>query len=191
MKALGLVFLSLLAHTTGLYCSLGRVDMMRACSSARQTTIGLSSGVPPSVSSKDDYAWSSRNVKHDVWVVGSGTLGEQVLSILANMGTTQIVAETKSSKRAQSITSLGCEHRLRDQRSSVDEMTAKTVIICMPPSSATNYSAEVQHASRLWSGPDAGGNLIYTSSIGVYGDACGNTVTELSTVDARSASSAK
>lgn len=160
-------------------------------STHEEDTFGIPPSVLPTVSSKINCVPRTIAIKHDVWVVGCGTLGEIVLSLLLRSNPLKIVAETMSYKRAESLLSMGVRHRLREQRTFDDEETAKTVIICLPPSSSTNYTEEIHEATRLWAGPDGGGNLIYTSSIAVYGDAIGNTVTEAFRVDTRSASSTK
>lgn len=156
-----------------------------------EDTFGMSPGVLPTASSRVNFASRTVEVKHNVWVVGSGTLGEIVLSDLLKVGTKNIVAETKSMRRAEAILSLGIDHRLREQRSVEDDASARTVIICIPPSASANYTEEIHDATRLWAGPEAGGNLIYTSSIAVYGESLGNTVTEAFRVDTRSASATK
>lgn len=55
----------------------------------------------------------------------------------------------------------------------------------MPPSSAVNYVDELNAACRLWAGALGNGSLVFTSSIGVYGESFGNIVNETFRVDTR------
>lgn len=123
---------------------------------------------------------STTVIQHDIWIVGSGTLGVKILSQLKNKPRyANIVAETQSEARRKEIQSIGgIEHRLRTMRSVADTGSARNVIICLPPSCSTSYTDEIHEATRLWAGKTGGGNLIYTSSIGVYGEAAGSIVTE-------------
>ena len=133
-------------------------------------------------------------LKYDVWVVGCGTLGTEIIKQLRSTPSTgrtlKIVAETKSVTRKECIENLGVEHRLRDSRSAEELRSARTVIICLPPSCSSSYDEEVEQATTLWKGKGCGGNLIFTSSIGVYGDA-DVIVTESSPVNRNSASAVR
>lgn len=121
---------------------------------------------------------------HDTWVVGSGTLGTHIISQLQSQcAGGKIVAETRSEARKKELEGMGALHVTRDQRIDKDYGTARNVIICLPPSCSSSYSAEVSEATRLWAGRKGGGNLVYTSSIGVYGDAPGCTVSEATPVN--------
>lgn len=57
----------------------------------------------------------------------------------------------------------------RSQRSEEDDRTARSVVICLTPSSSEDYAVELNAAVRLWAGPLEGGSLIFTSSLAVYG----------------------
>lgn len=122
------------------------------------------------------------NSKYDVWIVGAGTLGEEILKQLRiKQFGLQVAAENHQEQRAVRITEYGAVHKLREQRIQSDGGTARNVIVCLPPS-CENYLEEMRQATRLWAGKEGGGSLIYTSSIGVYGNAQG-VVTEESAVD--------
>lgn len=122
------------------------------------------------------------NCKYDVWIVGAGTLGEEILKQLSiRQPILQIIAENHHEERSLCVAEYGAVHRLREQRTKADEGTARNVIVCLPPS-CENYLEEMRYATHLWAGKGEGGSLIYTSSIGVYGSAQ-RVVTEESAVD--------
>jgi len=141
---------------------------------------------------RSDMAMQASSM-HDVWVVGSGTLGLQILSQLKNVPKyANIVAETQSESRKKEIQSIGgIEHRLRSLRSEADIGSARNVIICLPPSCSTAYTEEIIDATRLWAGRSGGGNLIYTSSTGIYGEAANSIVTESYPIDSSSPSASR
>ena len=156
-----------------------------------EDAIGRPPSVLPRASSKTNFGKVKLNIKYDTWLVGSGTLGEL---ILANMPQPKglVIAETKSARRHEQIKSLGAIPRLRDDRTDSDIGSAKTVIICLPPScSEEHYTEEIHAAAALWAGIEGGGNLVYTSSIAVYGPSLGNIVNEDFRVDSRSSASTK
>jgi nucleoside-diphosphate-sugar epimerase len=128
--------------------------------------------------------------RYDLWVVGAGTLGQEILSKLdiRNCGL-KVAAENHEECRNVAITAYGAELKLRPQRSAADHGCARNVVICVPPS-VDNYVEEVRAATLLWAGADCNGSLVYTSSIGVYGDTSG-TVDEDSHPDTRSSTAAK
>ena len=130
--------------------------------------------------------------KYDTWVVGSGVLGTLIASHLQSHDVcSKVVAETRSESRRAEIEGMGVSHRIREERTEKDHGTARNVIICLPPSCSDLYADEVQEAARLWAGEEGGGSLIYTSSIGVYGEAPGCTVTENTPADDNPASISK
>lgn len=153
--------------------------------------IGHPPGTLPAASSKTNFAPHKVDVKYDVWIVGAGTLGELIVKGMQPLNSQKIIAETKCTERQSAITNLGAEHRVRTDRANTEEGSARSVVICLPPSCAVDYTAEIHAATRLWAGPEGGGNLIFTSSIAVYGESPGNIVDELFRVDTRSASSTK
>ena len=102
-----------------------------------------------------------------------------------------ICGETKSINRHDEFKTFGIEPKLRDDRNVDDEGSAKNLLICIPPSAAKLYDEELNESVRLWAGPASGGELVFTSSIGIYGDSNGNTVTETFRVDSRSSRSTK
>jgi nucleoside-diphosphate-sugar epimerase len=102
-----------------------------------------------------------------------------------------ICGETKSINRHDEFKTFGIEPKLRDDRNVDDEGSAKNLLICIPPSAAKLYDEELNESVRLWAGPASGGKLVFTSSIGIYGDSNGNTVTENFRVDSRSSRSTK
>jgi threonine dehydrogenase-like Zn-dependent dehydrogenase len=145
----------------------------------------------PSVSSKINYGALKSTPVVDLWIVGAGTLG----SLAARQWKqrypeAKIVAETSSESRHAEYSSMGVTPRLRKDRSENDEFTAKNVLICVPPSGATEYDEELCQGFRIWSGP-SNGNLVFTSSTVVYGDSFGNTVDEKFRLDTRSSRSYK
>ena len=87
-----------------------------------------------------------------------------------------ICGETKSINRHDEFKTFGIEPKLRDDRNVDDEGSAKNLLICIPPSAAKLYDEELNESVRLWAGPASGGKLVFTSSIGIYGDSNGNTV---------------
>lgn len=135
----------------------------------------------------------STTIQHDLWIVGSGTLGITILSKLQNNPRyANIVAETQSETRREEIHRIGgIEHRLRNKRSVADKSSARNVIICLPPSCSASYTDEIYEATSLWAGKAGGGSLIYTSSIGVYGEAAGSIVTEDYPTDSTSPSATR
>lgn len=102
-----------------------------------------------------------------------------------------ICGETKTTARHEELINIGIEPRLRSDRSINDEGSAKNLLICIPPSAAAIYDEEINESVRLWAGSLGGGKLVYTSSIGIYGESNGNTVTETFRTDSRSKKSTK
>lgn len=157
-----------------------------------EDAVGAAPTVLPKVSSKINFGEVDINIKYDLWIVGSGTLGEFILKEWKQKyPTSNVIAETKTINRHDLIKSLDIIPRLRENRSEIDDYSAKNVIICLPPSSCEEYADEVHSASRLWAGVKGGGNLVFTSSLGVYGESNGNTVTESFRIDTRSKTSTK
>lgn len=155
-------------------------------------------GPLPTVSSRTNFADDTpRNVKYDLWIVGAGTLGELIAKQYRALHPhAKIIAETRSTTRHEYYRSLGVIPRLRSEREAKQEEqevehTARQVVICLPPSSSSDFDAELSDGCRLWAGPMAGGRLVYTSSIGVYGEANGQVVDESFRLDSRTASSTK
>lgn len=144
-------------------------------------------------SSAQQQGMQASPIQHDIWVVGSGTLGLKILSQLKSASKyANIVAETQSDSRKDEIQSIGgIQHRLRAMRSEADVGSARNVIICLPPSCSTSYTDEMIDATRLWAGRSGGGNLIYTSSTGIYGEAANSIVTESYPIDSASPSAAR
>ena len=126
----------------------------------------------------------SGDVKYDLFISGAGTLGSLVgEQYLTAHPQARVVAETSGSSRHAALSKLGLECRLRSSRA--DECLdgcAKNVVIAIPPSAAPNYAEEVEAACRLWAGPEQGGKIVFTSSVGVNGDPDGVTVNEDSAV---------
>lgn len=147
-------------------------------------------GPLPSVSSRINWDETPKNINCDLWVAGAGTLGSFAAKQWKEMHgpDSVVVAETKTTARHDALIAAGIKPRLREQRSVDDEVCARNLIIAIPPSvcKSGEYSIEVADACRIWAGPLGGGNLIFTSSISVYGDSIGNTVNEKFRVDTRS-----
>ncbi|KAJ1409776.1 hypothetical protein B484DRAFT_336557 [Ochromonadaceae sp. CCMP2298] len=153
---------------------------------------GRAVDVLPKTSSSINFGEKDINIKHDLWVVGCGTMGEfLVQQCKSQYPDSQVVAETLTTNRQARIEAVGAQHKLRESRDESDDGTARTVIICLPPSlmQQAEYVEELFKATRLWAGPEGGGNLVYTSSLAVYGPSDGNTVTEAFRVDTRSSRS--
>ena len=157
------------------------------------STPSLNFGHKATSSAQQQQGMQASPIQHDVWVVGSGTLGLKILSQLKSASKyADIVAETQSDSRKDEIHSIGgIQHRLRAMRSEADVGTARNVIICLPPSCSTSYTDEIIDATRLWAGRSGGGNLIYTSSTGIYGEASNSIVTESYPIDSASPSAAR
>ena len=152
----------------------------------------------PTVSAKVN--WADIKVDEgnicDLWIVGCGTLGTCVAEMLRHEMSEgmEVVAETRTDARHEALKILGCTPRLRSSRDGDgDGRRARNVLVCLPPSSSegsSDYSRELSEAFMLWAGPKYG-NLLFTSSISVYGDSGGNVVDELFRVDSRTARSKK
>ena len=144
-----------------------------------------------------------------MWIVGCGTLGCIAAQLWRNKyPQASIHAETRQAKfsyyiifdqfnrfrnvgrsasRHDFLKSIGVSASLRSDRTEADEVSARNVLIALPPSSSSNqYAEELHRACRLWAGTLGNGNLVFTSSIGVYGDSFGNVVNEKFRVDTRS-----
>lgn len=150
--------------------------------------IGKPVGPMPSVSSKVNFGdQRPQNIQCDLWIVGAGTLGEIVCRQYKELNpSAKIVAETLSSSRHERLAGYGAIPRLREDRSEANYQTAKNLLISLTPSSCADYTGAINDAIRLWAGPLGGGTLVFTSSLAVYGDSNGNTVTETFRLDTRS-----
>jgi hypothetical protein len=128
---------------------------------------GKAIGPMPTVSSRINFADDTpRNIQHELWIVGAGTLGELVASQFKDQHPdASIIAETRSTNRHAAYNRLGVRCRLREERSDADEKTARNVIIALPPSSSEDYLTELSNACRLWAGPLGGGQMVFTSSV--------------------------
>jgi hypothetical protein len=156
--------------------------------------IGAAVGPLPTVSSKHNYGDETpQNVIHDIWIVGAGTLGMMAVKEWKTMfPESNIVAETRSDSRHAELISMGVTPRLRSERCEADDMTARYLLISLPPSSnKEDYVGEISNACRLWAGPLGQGHLAFTSSVSVYGESNGNTVDEVFRLDTRSDRSTK
>ena len=134
---------------------------------------GAPVGPLPSVSSRINFGEETVDVRHDLWVVGSGsqTIVLSILSfhfystyvMLGTLGellvrqwkalfpTSRVVAETLTEKRHQIYSDLGVQVRLRSNRDPDDIKTAKNLVICLPPSAALKgYLEEISNATLLW-----------------------------------------
>lgn len=157
-----------------------------------EDVFGGSVGPLPSVSSRVNYPKESFDqLKYDLWIVGAGVLGEEIIKQWkTKFPMSTIVAETKSSLKHQSLSQLGCIPSLREDRNSSNTVgCARNVIIALPPSAckgSTEHIEELTEACRLWAGPKSGGGLLFTSSIGVYGESLGNIVDENFRLDSSS-----
>lgn len=207
MLFFALTVLSALAYVTCFTASsaksgLGHRVLFRMSDDSSETADdvwGTPVGPLPSVSSK--YNFGEENLDgmvHDLWIVGAGTLGTLIADIWQEtFPGVSIVTETKTETRHGHYAASGKEPRLRDNRSDEDTGSAKHVIIALPPSSSGGaggthgYAEEISKAALLWAGPNAGGTLTFTSSIGVYGDSLGNRVDEKFRLDTRSLKSSK
>lgn len=150
--------------------------------------------INPYDDSKHNYGDETpQNVLHDIWVVGAGTLGMLAIKEWKEkFPASNIVAETRSDTRHAELLSMGVIPKLRSDRTDDNRMTARYVLISLPPSSnKEDYVGEVSDACRLWAGPLGQGHLAFTSSSAVYGDSNGNTVDEVFRLDSRSDRSTK
>lgn len=169
------------AKYTIISCSEDSVDELEDAINAKVAPL-------PSTSSKVNFGdQTPTNIKYDLWVVGAGTLGSIAAKIWKNhFPDARVHAETKTTSRHEYLQSLDVSCSLRSDRSTADEKCARNVLIALPPSSSADYIDEINVACRIWGGSLGNGNLVYTSSIGVYGDSIGNIVNEKFRVDTRS-----
>ena len=132
----------------------------------------------------------------DLAVVGCGVLGTSLCKQLLShpdFATRKITGITKSTGRHASIREqvLGGNDDDYDDRFSVVTMedvlsqysgnSFRDIVFCAPPSGFEDYPAAVKEAAtQLWSGADAGGSFVFTSSGGVYEGVDGETVNESS-----------
>ena len=116
----------------------------------------------------------------DYWIVGAGTLGNQVVQKLSNtFPASKIVSETATIRNHAMLQ----EHSfpiLRSSRESGHARASNNVLFCVPPSSCNNYLQEVTDSLKLWSGS---GSYVFVSSTAVYGNIEGE-MSEISPVDA-------
>jgi len=153
--------------------------------------VGGAVGPLPSVSSRINFGTEVIEPKYDLWVVGAGTLGKLVAKLWKeNFPTSTVVTETNSAKSHYELESFNCIPKLRASRENNDFKSARNVVICIPPSTSTDYNAELSEGCRLWSGAEFG-NLIFTSSTAVYGDNINDIVDEFFRTDSRSSRSNK
>jgi hypothetical protein len=148
--------------------------------------LGAPVGPLPTVSSNFNFRKAEKNPSVDLWIVGGGTLGSIVAEIWKSSNPKSvIVAETLTNNRHDSFKAIGVVPKLRSSRNeTLEEYSARNVLICLPPSGSSEYEEELFSASRLWAGEDFG-NMVFTSSTVVYGDQS-NTVNEEFRLDSRS-----
>jgi hypothetical protein len=161
----------------GFFCSIYRTLALTAAVAAfnRMNTHTHSTILKAAPHASTITASVDARVMHDVWIVGAGTLGQQILQQLKERNPNlSVVAETATTSRHAFIRQLNCTPKLRNDRSRNDMGMARNVIITLPPSSVSNYSAELEEACSLWSGCDFGGKIIFTSSTAVYGEPIGH-----------------
>lgn len=129
----------------------------------------------------NDKDTATPQVPYDLWVVGAGHLGGLVAQEWKRRyPTSSVVAETYTTARHDILRRAGAIPRLRRDRSERDQHTAANVVVCFPPSAATEgkFLDEIDVACNLWAGRLVNpGILLYTSSTVVYGsDAESNEV---------------
>lgn len=198
-ECLLLIIFSLISFIYNSHClvfgkhSLGRYPLQRRMSTfndgGEDDIIGAAVPVLPTVSSTHNMkpVEKPKEIPYDLWVVGAGTLGELVCKSYKSQNPSAVViAETATPSRHEQLRSYGVEPRLRSERTEKEAKLAKNVVICIPPSANKDYVGEVNDAIRLWCGPVGEGNLIFTSSVAVYGDSNGNIVDENFRLDTRS-----
>lgn len=62
----------------------------------------------------DTTHWGKRNVQHDLWIVGAGTLGEILCrQFREKYPDTKVIAETRTDNRHNKLSSYGGQTRLR------------------------------------------------------------------------------
>lgn len=115
----------------------------------------------------------------DLFLAGAGTLGTLVgKAWRARHPKSNILAETATAARHEELLRAGITPRRREEPS---PSAFPNVLFCVPPSPATDYSAEIRRALGLWNGAGA---LLFTSSTSVYAEEHGAIVTERSTLAA-------
>jgi len=150
--------------------------------------VGGPVGPLPSVSSKINFQEINLSPSIDLWVVGTGTLGELIAARWRQLNPdATIVTETKTMKRHGKLLADGFVARTRDERMDSDTASCKNVMICIPPSANVDYDKELNDATRLWAGPGYG-NILFTSSTAVYGETQ-SVISEDFRIDTRSARS--
>lgn len=131
-----------------------------------------------STSSSSSYSSSTgtttpQKYPHDLWVVGCSLLGETVCrhyDKAYEFEKIHLVGETATIPNDNLYALKIVEVRLRCMRTEDDHGKSKNVLICIPPYPDQKfYLQEIENAIKLWAGPEVGGRLVYTSSIGVYG----------------------
>ena len=157
-----------------------------------EDAIGAPVGPLPSVSSKINFGKRDIDTKYDLWVVGAGTLGNIIGNEWKKLyPNSKVLMETRTNKRHDEYKNNNLIPKLRGERCENDCTKSKNVVICIPPSAADDYLAEISDACRLWAGGEGGGKLVFTSSISVYGESIGNVVNENFRLDTRSSRSTK
>ncbi len=134
-----------------------------------------------------DSSTPSYQSEIDLWVCGAGTLGQLVCEqYKKHYPSATVVGETNTAKRHDYLSSIGVLARERGTRSEKDFQSAKNLVICIPPTGIDNYANEIRETIKVWKGPSHGGKLVFTSSVGVYGETNGLTVDEETSVDRNS-----
>jgi hypothetical protein len=159
-----------------------------------EDAFGAPVGPLPISSSKVNWGdQTPKDIRYDMWIVGAGTLGREVVKLYKEKyPLAKIVSETATNSSHEYLQSLGAIPRLRNERSDEELFKSKNVLICIPPSAkGDDYITEISLACGLWAGPLGGGQLVFTSSTAVYGDAFGFIVNEKFRVDTRTSRASK
>jgi len=108
----------------------------------------------------------------DLIIIGAGSLGGRVGARWGELHPeATAVAETRSTRRHESLRAAGMQVRLRDD----DPPEVFPNLLFAVPASHPDYTSECERAVCVWSGD---GNFVFTSSTAVYAEAEGNSCTE-------------
>lgn len=153
--------------------------------------------VAESLSTAPTITIDNNNNNNKIAVFGCGVLGtslcQQLLSS-SDFDSKQVIGITKTSNRhdairgavtaASSSSSSSERFSVETYEEAISSTTSTTkfrdVVFCAPPSGFDDYPAAIQNVmDNLWAGPSAGGQFVFTSSGGIYGQGDdGATVTE-------------
>ena len=121
---------------------------------------------------------ASANGNTDLMIIGAGVLGKRVAySWRARYPKATIVGVTRHEQAPDWMKDIKVEHLVRKDMSDNPNKKFANVIFCIPPQ--TDYAGEAVFATKQW---DDQGQIVFSSSAGVYSENGGGLVTALSPV---------